>query len=838
MAVISFLLLTAFSNAQVPFTTDGQLYAIESVTGDFIHIEISNSNGSILVTEIAPNLGAGLSALGYRYQDRLIYAIDNETLHLIQIDANGMRYDLGLLNLPSDLYYASGAIDQQGKFMTVIGSNNDFDQSVFKISLTNQMIEEFDIGGYDLRIADLAFDPATNIPYGFDANRNSVFNSNEELTNFSFKDPINFDNGIQGLFFNSFNELKAFGSTAFGIASALFTVDKSNGSENLNTTGPQLFINDLVSLPYTIELRQKIRDRVIFPCSELEFNYPISNQTGKTHSGVSFELDLPDAFSYVETLHNPFSSIVEYDAVTNSIKVENFTLSSSLDSLSFIIEVADVAANKFDIQGRIFGIDIEWGMEKWSDDPASSRYRASTKIEIIRPTEDSLSVERFICLGQSFLADYSEFGNNLVWQDGTNDPVFEINSPGTYFARSENECIDFEVNYDITFASCPFTISMYYSFEPDTIFPCNELLIKYDIRNDSGLTRGGVSINDTLPANFKILGTQGNLLGGKLVDGIAENIINITDIDLPIGEHQIIVIAELMEADAGLMYSRSYLSGFPISLGPFRLSDDPRSPEFDSSYLSIRGIAQDSIVQVRFICNGIEVALDVSDYGYDPVWEDGSTSELRVVDQVGLYEVQINNGCEFRTLFFDVQSASQIEIIMENEFDIHQGEQIDLNPKIENEANTFEFEWTTIMGDPLSCEECLTQEIQALSDANYQLKVWNEHCTDSMSLVIHVDESRRIYAANIFSPNNDGINDYFYLTSPDFGIIRQLQIHDRWGGVLYSSYESNLNDVQSSWDGSYKNATNAPSGVYQWSAEIEFVDKKKSWFFGDITIIR
>lgn len=838
LIVIFFISFAALPQAQTPFITDGQLFAIESATGDFIQLEISNSNGSILVTDIAQGLGADISALAYRYQDRLIYAIDNTTQKLIQIDANGARFLVGDLDLPTDLYYNSGAIERSGNFMLIVGANSEYDQKFFKINLNDLSIESFDVENYDLRISDLAFDPVTNMLYGFDVNRSSICTTNPAFTNFEFYEPIGFDNGIQGVFFNSFNELKGFGSTAYGIASALFSINKSSGIANLNTTGPQLFINDLVSLPYTIELRQNIQEQLIFPCTELVFHYPISNQTGAIQSGISYELKLPAAFTLIETLRNPFNANVEYDVTSNTIQLENFTLPEQLDSLSFLLRVGDVPANEVEVQGRILGIDPEWGIEKWSDDPLSSKYRAPTNIEIIRPAEDSLSVERFICLGQSFYADYSEFGNNLVWHDGTDDPVFEISGPGTYYARSENECIDFEVNYDITFASCPYTISMYYSFEPDTIFPCNELLIKFDIINDSGLTRSDVSISDTLPNYFRVLGTQGSLLGGELVDDIEENIINIIGMDLPVGEHQIIVEVELLEADAGVIYSRSVLSGFPVPLGPFRLSDDPRSPAFDSSYLTIRGLAQDSVIHEHFICDDGIVVLDVRDFGYDPVWDNGSTDELRVVDEVGRYEVQVNNGCDYKTLFFDVQSANQIEILMENNFEIHQGEELALYPIVDNESLEFDFSWMTLQGEELSCPSCLTHDFIPLSDAVYQLLVWNDQCADSLQVNITVDQSRRIYGANIFSPNRDGINDYFYLSSPDFGMVHQFQIIDRWGGLIYSNTSSLLNDAQSGWDGTINNAQDAPMGVYQWRAEIEFIDGEKSWFTGDVTVFR
>lgn len=64
-----------------------------------------------------------------------------------------------------------------------------------------------------------------------------------------------------------------------------------------------------------------------------------------------------------------------------------------------------------------------------------------------------------------------------------------------------------------------------------------------------------------------------------------------------------------------------------------------------------------------------------------------------------------------------------------------------------------------------------------------------------------------LYAPNAFSPDSDGINDYFGFASENVDLI-QLNIYDRWGARLYSS-----NII--SWDGTVDNKP-LPTGVYIW----------------------
>jgi len=46
-----------------------------------------------------------------------------------------------------------------------------------------------------------------------------------------------------------------------------------------------------------------------------------------------------------------------------------------------------------------------------------------------------------------------------------------------------------------------------------------------------------------------------------------------------------------------------------------------------------------------------------------------------------------------------------------------------------------------------------------------------------------------------------------------------------------------LNDPRAGWDGIHKGDT-APSGVYIWFAEIEFIDGRKEIIKGDVSLFR
>lgn len=73
-----------------------------------------------------------------------------------------------------------------------------------------------------------------------------------------------------------------------------------------------------------------------------------------------------------------------------------------------------------------------------------------------------------------------------------------------------------------------------------------------------------------------------------------------------------------------------------------------------------------------------------------------------------------------------------------------------------------------------------------------------------------ITECDTIIIPNVFTPNNDNVNDFFKLTHCD---INKIEIYNRWGSLLYSSTDVNLG-----WDGKSKSGKDCSEGVYYFIA--------------------
>ncbi len=91
--------------------------------------------------------------------------------------------------------------------------------------------------------------------------------------------------------------------------------------------------------------------------------------------------------------------------------------------------------------------------------------------------------------------------------------------------------------------------------------------------------------------------------------------------------------------------------------------------------------------------------------------------------------------------------------------------------------------------------------LETFQKLRYRIKVTSSDNQTSYSNIVEFELKSRIFIPNAFSPDGDGLNDYF---TPDTRFIKSytLSVFDRWGELIF--YEQNS---QNGWDGTYKGAT-------------------------------
>ncbi len=209
----------------------------------------------------------------------------------------------------------------------------------------------------------------------------------------------------------------------------------------------------------------------------------------------------------------------------------------------------------------------------------------------------------------------------------------------------------------------------------------------------------------------------------------------------------------------------------------------------------------------------------------------------------GTYQIDVvdSKGCEGS---IDINLEDPDSIIVDAGIDsiVDLGDMINLEGQIiSDNGRDFDIVWTwNSDGTTVSCVNCLDPNVFPFGATEFTLTAIDEFgCTFSDRVTIDVDLDYPLYIPNIFSPNEDGINDRFTAYS---GISVQeivlLRIFDRWGNQVYEERNFPHNDPTRGWDGSFGSAL-AEQGVYSFIFEVQFIDNlPPRQYSGDITLIR
>ena len=111
-------------------------------------------------------------------------------------------------------------------------------------------------------------------------------------------------------------------------------------------------------------------------------------------------------------------------------------------------------------------------------------------------------------------------------------------------------------------------------------------------------------------------------------------------------------------------------------------------------------------------------------------------------------------------------------------------------------------------------------------------------CTYIDEKRIFVDSENEIYIPNVFSPNNDGKNDFFFVPSnPAIEKLLSLNIYDRWGNHVYGVEDILTGETDTGWDGKFHGKEMNP-GVFVYYLKYRSPDQTQSTLKGHITLIR
>ena len=204
----------------------------------------------------------------------------------------------------------------------------------------------------------------------------------------------------------------------------------------------------------------------------------------------------------------------------------------------------------------------------------------------------------------------------------------------------------------------------------------------------------------------------------------------------------------------------------------------------------------------------------------------------------GIYKISLldANNCPWDTLI-NLINPPELTVTLEEDEEIKLGDNITLTPSTNNTEIGI-WQWIDISNN-IVLDTSSQISVQPFSTTTYQIITKNTFgCTAVDDIIIYVDNNIPIFIPNAFSPNDDGINDYLSIyTHPNITKIRNFQVFDRWGELVFTGDNSMLNNPNEGWDGMHK-GKKANTGVYIFALEVELIDGSKRQYSGDVILLR
>lgn len=258
----------------------------------------------------------------------------------------------------------------------------------------------------------------------------------------------------------------------------------------------------------------------------------------------------------------------------------------------------------------------------------------------------------------------------------------------------------------------------------------------------------------------------------------------------------------------------------------------------DAGFYEIMLVAEDgcdSIVQLILEINmasSSEIA-DTFCIGYVYSFYDIETTEA------GTYQTTIenNSGCDSIITLNLAEIDLGIGMDLDEVVEIDLGETIDVAPNFVD-LSLDNFTWYDEAGNIFSNERALNM-LRPTQSTSFVLETYNSYgCGTADAISIIVSPNYSIYIPNAFSPDGNGINDYFRFYAPlSLKRVASFSIFDRWGGLVYENLDIVDTNNFLGWDGFVKNEK-ANQGVYVYLLEAVFIDGTEKIFAGDVNLLR
>ena len=448
----------------------------------------------------------------------------------------------------------------------------------------------------------------------------------------------------------------------------------------------------------------------------------------------------------------------------------------------------------------------------------------------------NLGVDQSLCPGEVITFDPGIMGVNYLWQDGSTSTTFQTTQPVTVILSISNVCGASTDTVIVTES----TDGPHVDLGPDRIACEGEVLtIPAGISGVSYLWQDGSTGDEYIAVGSGWVHLTVTNLCGTDIDSVLVDISGVApspDLgrDTTLCEGNTITLTSVADAFTTIAWQDgTAVQNYTVTTpGIYWLTESNRCGETTDSIMVdyIQLPVPFSLGPDTSICPGESFILMAPVTTDALLWQDGSSNASLIADQAITYHLLISNVCGTSRDSLVVEINADIPVI---DLDAQQvwcpGEEISLDA---TQPFLATYLWSN--GDDQARIVVTTPGVYSVAvtapcaAASRQVEiVEGDDCTSGDN----------IYIPNVFSPNDDQVNDVFTLSFGSDVEVTSIDgsIYDRWGNLVFASTV-----VPFVWNGRFNDEAVMP-GVYVYRIKVDYRvlgEEQEKLLSGDVTVVR
>jgi gliding motility-associated-like protein len=448
----------------------------------------------------------------------------------------------------------------------------------------------------------------------------------------------------------------------------------------------------------------------------------------------------------------------------------------------------------------------------------------------------NLGIDQSLCPGEVITLNPGINNVNYLWQDGSTDNSFNATQAGLIILTVSNSCGVATDSLNIVFSNNGPDVNL-----GPNVLACegDVVTLMSDISGVNYLWQDGSTASSFSTSSSGLYYLQVSNNCGVDIDSVNVDI-NGTPPDTELGSDTTLCKGNTLvlssTADPGTTLQWQDGSSLPTYMvtapGSYSL--------FESNHCGVHA----DTVEVNYldppiafelgpdttICPGESILLQAPSTSSILKWQDGSTGSTFLADKEQTYSLELSNNCGSTSDALIVSFDHRVPVITLDSINIWcPGTVLSLDA---TQLFPVTYLWNNGSTSPI-----ITIETQG----HYSVYV-QAPCADGFGETNVVPGDTcfsfpSFFIPNVFSPNDDNINDVFsVMTNPDIE-IRSIHgvIFDRWGNLVFKSDAKTF-----TWDGRFNGEALNP-GVFAYLITIAYIDtniERTESLYGDVTLIR